>query len=99
MRPFPEIRVVEIAGSPAGSYAGKLFADYGADVVRLGPARNDEDAAFYDLAKTVVEETLDEVEADGRLDAVLPLIQQYMRGAEISAGGFVRGEGKEDLYE
>jgi len=35
----------------------------------------------------------------GRLDAVLPLIQLYMRGAEISAGGFVRGEGKEDLYE
>ena len=63
--------MVEIAGSAAGSYAGKLLADYGADVVRLGPARDDEDAAFYDLAKTVVEVALDELEEDGRLDEVL----------------------------
>ena len=51
--------------------------------------------AEFGLKRTEVMESIQQ----GRLDAVLPLIQQYMGGAEISAGGFVRGEGKEDLYE
>jgi len=41
MKPFKELRVVEIAGSQAGAFAGKLFADYGADVVKLEPPGGD----------------------------------------------------------
>lgn len=37
MKPFSRLRILEIAGSPAGGYAGKLFADYGAEVLLLEP--------------------------------------------------------------
>ena len=36
-RPFEELRILEIAGSHAGAYAAKMFADNGADVVKLVP--------------------------------------------------------------
>jgi len=49
----------------------------------------------YGLERAEVLETIQR----GRLNDLLPLIQEYMRGAQISAGGFVRGKGKEDLYE
>jgi crotonobetainyl-CoA:carnitine CoA-transferase CaiB-like acyl-CoA transferase len=39
--PFTGIRVVEISGGIAVSYAGKLFADAGAEVVKLEPAAGD----------------------------------------------------------
>src|SRR5258708_6090589 len=35
---FSDLSVCEIAGSDAGAYAAKLFADLGARVVRMGPA-------------------------------------------------------------
>ena len=38
MKDFRELRVIEIAGSPAGGYAGKLFADWGADVLFIEPS-------------------------------------------------------------
>ena len=41
MKPFQELRVVEIAGSTAGAFAGKLFADYGAQVVKVEPPEGD----------------------------------------------------------
>ena len=37
MKAFHEMRVIEIAGSSAGGYAGKLFADWGADVLLIEP--------------------------------------------------------------
>ncbi len=37
MTPFAELVVVELAGSVAGSYAGKLFADLGARVIIIEP--------------------------------------------------------------
>ncbi|PZC42167.1 MAG: Crotonobetainyl-CoA:carnitine CoA-transferase CaiB, partial [Chloroflexi bacterium] len=37
MRAFHELRVVEVAGSVAGAYAAKLFADYGATVLLVEP--------------------------------------------------------------
>ncbi len=37
MKVFRELRVIEISGSPAGGYAGKLFADWGADVLLVEP--------------------------------------------------------------
>ncbi len=37
MKRFQDLRIVEIAGSAAGSYAAKLFADYGATVLRIEP--------------------------------------------------------------
>jgi crotonobetainyl-CoA:carnitine CoA-transferase CaiB-like acyl-CoA transferase len=40
-RPFNDLRVVEIAGSVAGAYAGKLFADFGATVLKIEPPGGD----------------------------------------------------------
>jgi crotonobetainyl-CoA:carnitine CoA-transferase CaiB-like acyl-CoA transferase len=37
MKRFQDLRIVEITGSAAGSYASKLFADYGASVFRIEP--------------------------------------------------------------
>ena len=40
-KPFAELRVVELAGSHAGSFSGKMFADYGAQVVKIVPPDGD----------------------------------------------------------
>ena len=39
--PFAQLRVLEVATDIAGPYAGKLFADAGADVVKVEPAGGD----------------------------------------------------------
>jgi crotonobetainyl-CoA:carnitine CoA-transferase CaiB-like acyl-CoA transferase len=36
-----DLRLVELSGEVAGSYCGKVFADLGADVVKVEPARGD----------------------------------------------------------
>jgi len=41
MKPFSELVVVEVAGSVAGAYAGKLFSDLGARVVKVEPPAGD----------------------------------------------------------
>ena len=41
MKAFSQLRVLELAGSPAGAYAGKLYADYGAHVLRVEPPGGD----------------------------------------------------------
>ena len=41
MKPFEELRIIEIAGSQAGAFAAKMFADYGADVVKVEPPGGD----------------------------------------------------------
>lgn len=38
---FDGLRVLELAGHAAGPFAGKLFADYGADVVKVEPLEGD----------------------------------------------------------
>ncbi len=40
-RPLAGIKVVELAEGIAGPYAGKLLADYGADVIKVEPATGD----------------------------------------------------------
>ncbi len=40
-KPFADLRVVELAGSHAGAFAAKMFADYGARVVKVVPADGD----------------------------------------------------------
>ena len=40
-KPFHELRVVELAGSHAGAFAAKMFADYGAQVVKVVPTDGD----------------------------------------------------------
>ena len=40
-KPFGELRVVELAGSHAGAFAAKMFADYGAQVVKIVPPDGD----------------------------------------------------------
>src|SRR3954469_22857915 len=37
MLPYAGLRVVELAGDPAGEHVGKLLADLGADVVKVEP--------------------------------------------------------------
>jgi len=39
--PCSDLRVIEVAGSPAGAYAGRLLAACGADVLRLEPPEGD----------------------------------------------------------
>src|ERR1700761_6551038 len=39
--PFAALRVLEVAGSVAGAYAAKLFADFGALVVKIEPPGGD----------------------------------------------------------
>src|SRR5258708_22615031 len=39
--PFAGLRVLEISAGIAGSYCGKMFADAGADVVKVEPAEGD----------------------------------------------------------
>jgi len=41
MQAFRDLRVVEIAGSVAGAYAGKLFSDFGATVLKVEPPSGD----------------------------------------------------------
>ena len=41
MKPFTELRVVEIAGAEAGAYTAKLFADFGATVLKIEPPSGD----------------------------------------------------------
>jgi len=41
MKPFEALRIVEIAGSPAGAYAAKMFADHGATVIKVEPPGGD----------------------------------------------------------
>ena len=40
-KPFDELRVVELAGSHAGAFAAKMFADYGAQVAKVVPPDGD----------------------------------------------------------
>ncbi|MCY3568503.1 MAG: CoA transferase [Chloroflexi bacterium] len=40
-KPFADLRVVELAGSHAGAFAAKMFADYGAQVVKVVPPGGD----------------------------------------------------------
>lgn len=40
-KPFAQLRVVELAGSHAGAFAAKMFADYGAQVVKVVPPDGD----------------------------------------------------------
>ena len=41
MRPFEALHIVEIAGSVAGAYAAKIFADHGATVIKVEPPEGD----------------------------------------------------------
>lgn len=41
MKQFEALRIVEIAGSPAGAYAAKMFADHGATVIKVEPPGGD----------------------------------------------------------
>ena len=46
MKLFSELVVVELAGSAAGAWAGKLFADYGARVIKVEPICGDPQRAL-----------------------------------------------------
>jgi crotonobetainyl-CoA:carnitine CoA-transferase CaiB-like acyl-CoA transferase len=41
VKPFCELRVIEVTGSTAGAYAAKLFADHGATVLKVEPPGGD----------------------------------------------------------
>ena len=43
------IRVVEIGSLPAGAYAARLFADFGAEVIKVEPPEGDPDRCFPPL--------------------------------------------------
>ena len=38
MKPLSHLRVVELGTLPAGAYAARLFADFGAEVIKVEPA-------------------------------------------------------------
>jgi len=41
MKQFEDLRIVEIAGSAAGAYTAKMFADHGATVIKVEPLGGD----------------------------------------------------------
>jgi crotonobetainyl-CoA:carnitine CoA-transferase CaiB-like acyl-CoA transferase len=43
------VRVVEIGALPAGAYAARLFADFGAEVIKVEPAGGDPTRSFPPL--------------------------------------------------
>ncbi|MDH3679255.1 MAG: CoA transferase [Acidimicrobiia bacterium] len=56
MKRFGDLVVVEIAGSLAGGYCGKLFADHGAEVVLVGPSElPPHQSAYVDVGKRPVD--------------------------------------------
>ena len=86
MKRFEELQVVEIAGSQAGALAGKLFADYGARVVKVEPPGGDplrangepwggmgSEFAFLNTSKRSVVLDLD---GDAGLRRLAPLIER-----------------------
>ena len=44
-----ELRVVEVGSLPAGAYAARLFADFGADVIKVEPSEGDPTRHFPPL--------------------------------------------------
>ena len=86
MKRFEELQVVEIAGSQAGALAAKLFADYGARVVKVEPPGGDplrangepwggmgSEFAFFNTSKRSVVLDLDSDAGQRRL---APLIER-----------------------
>jgi crotonobetainyl-CoA:carnitine CoA-transferase CaiB-like acyl-CoA transferase len=84
MKPFRELQVVEVAGSQAGAFAAKLFADYGASVVRIEPPGGDPlrqrgepwgqlgtEFAFFNTSKRVVRLDLTSVAGLGEAGQLL----------------------------
>ncbi|MCP3988705.1 MAG: hypothetical protein GY724_06515, partial [Actinomycetia bacterium] len=47
MKRFHQLVIVEVSGSMAGAYCGKLFADHGADVTLVGPSELGEAETGY----------------------------------------------------
>src|SRR5580693_5816487 len=43
------VRVVEIGGLPAGAYVARLFADFGAEVIKVEPPGGDPNRSFPPL--------------------------------------------------
>ena len=84
MKPFQALQVVEIAGSPAGAFTAKMFADYGAQVVRVEPPGGDplrahseawgqigSEFAFFNTSKQAVALDLERAEGLSGLTALL----------------------------
>ena len=47
MKPFSDLTVIEMAGSIAGAYCAKLFADNGAQVVTIGESQLTQSQSLY----------------------------------------------------
>lgn len=84
MKRFHDLRIVEIAGSAAGAYAAKLFADYGATVLRIEPPEGASDLhagedwhgigttyAYLNTSKQLFPLDLDDPAMRPRLDQLL----------------------------
>lgn len=84
MKPFADLLVIEMAGSVGGGYCGKLFADFGATVVKVEPPGGDpqrgEGQAFGDWGTTfayintnkrLVEVDLESAAGTAQFDALL----------------------------
>jgi crotonobetainyl-CoA:carnitine CoA-transferase CaiB-like acyl-CoA transferase len=53
IQPLAGVTVLELATGVAGPYMGKLFADYGADVIKIEPLRGDESRRWGPFLKEV----------------------------------------------
>ncbi len=80
---FGRLLVVEVAGSAAGSYCGKLFGDYGAEVVLVGEGPGGPGAEFYRRSKHAA----DEVPALAAADVVIHSSATDPPGGEAVAPG------------
>ncbi|GAA0998098.1 CoA transferase [Acrocarpospora macrocephala] len=76
-RPLAGVRILELATGIAGPYAGKLLADYGAEVIKAEPVEGDESrgrAPFLDSAP------------DGEWSALFLHLNANKRAVTVAAG-------------
>ncbi len=87
MKRFSDLVVIEIGGSIAGAYCGKLFADHGAKVTVVGPDSLNEHQRVYLQANKAMADSFDASEADVIIESSA---RHLLRPSELTCPQAVR---------